>query len=77
MMDKQRWTKVGLEIAEHLAAIKRITEQSGMEILCISATADGFVEATYIEDGTHYSATIDQYGSLRLSVDYRNYYTKA
>lgn len=48
-MDRAKWIKAGLEIAEHLKAIQRIIEQNGMDRLSmasfLSMTASHFTTA--------------------------------
>ena len=54
-MDRAKWIKAGLEIAEHLKAIRRIVRQNGIDKMSMSSFADE-------SHGEHISMMIESIG---------------
>ena len=76
-MDRERWIKVGLEIADHLEEIQRIIARNGMDQISMAVFRTGFLTATYIDDSeTQWSADKTRYGYIKLSENQDPYYTR-
>lgn len=75
-MDREKWTKVGLEIADHLREIERIVKKNGMSITSL-AVSDKRSWATYIQDDdTQWSVTLHPDGRVELEEDWEVYYKR-
>lgn len=79
-MTKEKWTSVGLKIAEHLEEVAEIAKRNDIHVSLV-AFEDGVASATYI-DGDDYES--DQYGirirgdgTTEFDVNQCVYYTKA
>lgn len=75
-MDREKWTKVGLEIADHLREIEHIIKKNGMSITSL-AVSDKRSWATYIQDDdTQWSVTLRPDGCVTLEEDQEPYYER-
>ena len=74
-MDREKWTKTGLEIADHLREIERIVRKSGMHITSMAASQD-LSWVTYIQDDVQWSATLYPDGRVELEKDWEPYYER-
>lgn len=80
-MTKEKWIKAGLEIAEHLKALQKITAENGMDMLSIAVfgNRDDISYATFIdgsphdEDRVYYEVRVRN-GKATLCVDQEPYY---
>ena len=69
-MDREKWTSIGLEVAEHLKALKEIAAKYDIFMLDMAAFKDSFSWATYIDhDGTHWNADIHPDGSIKMTAN--------
>ena len=77
-MDRERWIKVGLEIADHLEEIQRIIARNGMKLISMGSFGDGFANATYIDDDeTQWSVVRRGNGVVVLEENQDVYYTRS
>lgn len=82
-MNKAKWIKVGLQIAEPLKKLQRIAAENGLDMLSIavSANRDDVSYATYIDgnlfddDAVHYDVNVCK-DKVTLSADNDTYYTQ-
>lgn len=75
-MDKERWMKVGPKIGEHLEAIQRIVNQSGIDQLSM-VSFSGTSWGTYIDGNRkHWEVKVDADGAIGLEEDKFRFYTK-
>lgn len=72
-MDREKWIKAGLEIADHLREIERIVKKNGMSITTMAASHD-LSWATYIQDDVQWSVTLYPDGRVELEEDQEPYY---
>lgn len=76
-MDKEKWIKVGLEIADHLEEIQRIIARNGMDQISMAVFRTGFLTATYIDDSeTQWSVVRRGNGVVVLEENQDVYYTR-
>ena len=78
-MDRAKWIKAGLEIAEHLKAIRRIIEQNGMDRLSMASFSHDRTWGTYIDDNNdkkHWTVEVDEKGVVSLEESGFKFYTK-
>lgn len=76
-MDRPKWIKAGLEIAEHLKAIRRILKQNGIDNLSMASFPNKNTWATYIDnDDNHWEVRITPEGTEELIDDGFRFYTK-
>lgn len=78
-MDRAKWIKVGLEIAEHLKAIRRIIEQNGMDSLSMASFSHDITWGTYIDDNNdkkQWTVEVDKKGVVSLEESSFKIYTK-
>ena len=78
-MDRPKWIKAGLEIAEHLKAIQRIIEQNGMDRLSMASFSHDITWGTYIDDNNdkkHWTVEVDEKGVVNLEESSFKFYTK-
>ena len=76
-MDREQWTKAGLEIMGHLEEIQRIVTRNGMELISMGAFSDGLITATYIDDDeTQWSVTRRKNGVVALEEGHESYYIR-
>ena len=74
-MDREKWTSIGMEVAEHLKALKEITVKNGISMLDMAAFKDSFSWATHIDsDGTHWNVDICPDGMTRLTANGTTFY---
>ena len=72
-MDREKWIKAGLEIADHLREIEHIVKKNGMSITSLAASND-LSWATYIQDDVTWSVTLSPDGRVELDEDQEPYY---
>ena len=76
-MDRAKWIKAGLEIAEHLKAIRRIVRQSGINKLSMTSFADDITWGIYIDDDKkHWIVEVDEKGVISLEENGFKFYAK-
>lgn len=76
-MDRAKWIKAGLEIAEHLKAIRRIVRQNGIDKMSMSSFADDITWGTYIDDDRkHCTVEVDEKGVVSLEESGFKFYAK-
>ena len=76
-MDREQWTKAGLEIMGHLEEIQRIVARNGMELISMGVFSDGLITATYIDnDETQWSVTRRKNGAVTLEEGHDQYYIR-
>lgn len=76
-MDRERWMKVGPKIGEHLEAIQRIVNQSGIDHLSMFLHHGGPAEVLHIDDDEKlWKVTVDSDGAIGLEEDSFRFYTK-
>ena len=69
-MDREKWTSIGLEVAEHLKALKEIAAKYDISMLDMAAFKDSFSWATHIDsNGTHWNVDICPDGTIRLTAN--------
>ena len=82
-MNKAKWIKVGLQIAEPLKELQRIAVENGLDMLSIAVfgNKDDVNYATFIdgdpsdEDSVHYDVNVRK-DKVTLSADNDTYYTQ-
>lgn len=74
-MDRAKWTKAGLEIADHLREIEKIAKRNGMSLTTL-ATGNELSWATYIQDDTQWSVTLYPDARVELEEDQEPYYKR-
>lgn len=78
-MDRQRWIKVGLEIAEHLKELERIAEENGIDNFSIAIFTGKRSWATRIDEekdivwGVH----VLRDGEVQIEEDSHPYYIQS
>lgn len=76
-MDREQWTKAGLEIMGHLEEIRRIVARNGMELISMGVFSEGFITATYIDDDeTQWSVARRKNGVVTLEEGHDPYYIR-
>ena len=78
-MDRPKWIKAGLEIAEHLKAIQRIIEQNGMDRLSMASFSHDRTWGASIDDNNdkkHWTVEVDEKGVVNLEESSFKFYTK-
>lgn len=77
-MDREQWTKVSLEIADHIKAIQTIVKRNRMDWVGISVFSDKLSWATHIDDTTetNWGVKIKPDGSTELDEKGLPYYTR-
>lgn len=74
-MDREKWTKAGLEIADRLREIEKIAKRNGMSLTSLAA-GNELSWATYIQDDTQWSVTLYPDGRVELEEDQEPYYKR-
>lgn len=74
-MDREKWTKAGLEIADHLRKIEKIAKRNGMSLTTL-AVGNELSWATYIQDDAQWSVTLYSDGRVELEEDQEPYYKR-
>lgn len=69
-MDRAKWTSIGLEVAEHLKALKEIAVKNDIPLFDVAAFKDGFSWAAHIDsDGIHWNVDLCPDGTTRLTAN--------
>ncbi len=74
-MDRAKWTKAGLEIADHLREIEKIAKRNGMSLTTL-AVGNELSWATYIDNGTQWEVMLYSDGHAELREDQKPYYKR-
>ena len=74
-MDREKWTKAGFEIADHLREIEKIAKRNGMSLISLAA-GNELSWATYIQDDVQWSVTLYPDERVELEEDQKPYYKR-
>lgn len=73
-MDREKWTKAGLEIADHLREIEKIAKRRN--VVNNFSGSNELSWATYIQDDAQWSVTLYPDGRVELEEDQEPYYKR-
>ena len=74
-MDREKWIKAGLEIADHLKEIRKIAKRNGMSLTTI-AIGNEYSWATFVDNDTQWEAMLYQDGRVELRENQEPYYKR-
>lgn len=78
-MNREQWTKAGLEIADHMKEIQKIIKRNNIDQINIPMFPDWSM-ATYIEEQggeyTYWDVKVCKDGPTELSENLKPYYTR-